>query len=108
MSRDVLPAHRCDTVIWRDEALAGAEWLRGTYSDFAYAPHAHDAACLAVITPRRAADPRRRAGVRRPPRRRVRRQRRRAARRLADRRRRRSLRTIRRPDRLRTVLTGEP
>jgi AraC-like DNA-binding protein len=50
MSRDLLPAHRCDTVIWRDEALAGAEWLRGSYSDFAYAPHAHDAACLAVIT----------------------------------------------------------
>jgi AraC-like DNA-binding protein len=50
MSRDVLPSHRCDTVIWRDEALAGAEWLRGTYSDFAYAPHAHDAECLAVIT----------------------------------------------------------
>ena len=50
MSRDALPPHRCDTVIWRDEALAGAEWLRGSYSDFAYAPHAHDAACLAVIT----------------------------------------------------------
>jgi AraC-like DNA-binding protein len=50
MPRDVLPAHRCDTVIWRDDALAGAEWLRGTYSDFAYAPHVHDAACLAVIT----------------------------------------------------------
>src|SRR4029450_11199328 len=50
MPRDVLPAHRCDTVIWRDGALAGAEWLRGTYSDFAYAPHVHDAACLAVIT----------------------------------------------------------
>ena len=49
MSR-ALPAHRCDTVIWRDDALAGAEWLRGTYSDFAYAPHAHDAECLAVIT----------------------------------------------------------
>jgi AraC-like DNA-binding protein len=50
MPRDVLPAHRCDTVIWRDEALAGAEWLRGRYSDFSYAPHAHDADCLAVIT----------------------------------------------------------
>ena len=46
----MLTAHRCDTVIWRDEALAGAEWLRGTYRDFAYAPHVHDAACLAVIT----------------------------------------------------------
>jgi AraC-like DNA-binding protein len=50
MARDVPPAHRCDTVIWRDEALAGAEWLRGKYSDFSYAPHAHDADCLAVIT----------------------------------------------------------
>jgi AraC-like DNA-binding protein len=50
MSRHVTPAPRCDTVIWRDGALADAEWLRGTYSDFAYAPHAHDAACLAVIT----------------------------------------------------------
>jgi AraC-like DNA-binding protein len=49
MTRDVAP-HRCDTVIWRDDALAGAEWLRGTFSDFAYAPHAHDADCLAVIT----------------------------------------------------------
>jgi AraC-like DNA-binding protein len=48
--RDVTPAHRCDTVIWRDDALAGAEWLRGTFSDFAYSPHAHDADCLAVIT----------------------------------------------------------
>jgi AraC-like DNA-binding protein len=50
MGKDLLPAHRSDTVIWRDESLAGAEWLRGTYSDFAYAPHAHDADCLAVIT----------------------------------------------------------
>jgi AraC-like DNA-binding protein len=49
MSELTLP-HRCDTVIWRDDALAGAEWLRGTFSDFAYAPHAHDADCLAVIT----------------------------------------------------------
>ena len=49
MSR-ALPPPRCDTVIWRDAALAGAEWLRGTYSDFSYAPHVHDAACLAVIT----------------------------------------------------------
>ena len=44
------PRHRCDAAIWRDDALAHAEWLRGTYSDFAYAPHAHDAECLAVIT----------------------------------------------------------
>src|SRR5687768_7536754 len=44
------PQHRCDTSIWRDDALAHAEWLRGTFSDFAYAPHAHDAECLAVIT----------------------------------------------------------
>ena len=50
MSRDLPPAHRCDTVIWRDDALAGAEWLRGTFSDFSYAPHAHDTDCLAVIT----------------------------------------------------------
>jgi AraC-like DNA-binding protein len=50
MTRDAPPAHRCDTVIWRDDALAGAEWLRGTFSDFAYAPHVHDADCLAVIT----------------------------------------------------------
>jgi AraC-like DNA-binding protein len=49
MSRDHSPP-RCDTVIWRDAALADAEWLRGTYSDFSYAPHVHDAACLAVIT----------------------------------------------------------
>jgi AraC-like DNA-binding protein len=49
MSRDT-PAHRSDTVIWRDDALAGAEWLRGTYSDFSYAPHVHDTDCLAVIT----------------------------------------------------------
>jgi AraC-like DNA-binding protein len=41
---------RCDTALWRDDALAHAEWLRGTYSDFSYAPHAHDAECLAVIT----------------------------------------------------------
>jgi AraC-like DNA-binding protein len=44
------PTHRCDTAIWRDDALAGAEWLRGTFSDFSYPPHAHDADCLAVIT----------------------------------------------------------
>ena len=44
------PPHRCDTVIWRDDALAGAEWLRGTFNDFSYAPHAHDTDCLAVIT----------------------------------------------------------
>lgn len=49
MSRDLSPP-RCDTAIWRDAALADAEWLRGTYSDFSYAPHVHDAACLAVIT----------------------------------------------------------
>ena len=42
--------HCCDTAIWRDDGLAHAEWLRGTYSDFSYAPHAHDAECLAVIT----------------------------------------------------------
>jgi AraC-like DNA-binding protein len=44
-----LPA-RSDTAIWRDDTLAHAEWLRGSYRDFAYAPHAHDAECLAVIT----------------------------------------------------------
>jgi AraC-like DNA-binding protein len=42
--------HRCDTVIWRDDTLTPAEWLRGSYSDFAYAPHAHDTECLAVLT----------------------------------------------------------
>jgi AraC-like DNA-binding protein len=50
MLRDAHPAHRCDTVIWRDDGLAQAEWLKGTFSDFSYAPHVHDAACLAVIT----------------------------------------------------------
>jgi AraC-like DNA-binding protein len=40
----------CSTAIWRDDSLARAEWLRGTFSDFSYAPHAHDAECLAVIT----------------------------------------------------------
>jgi AraC-like DNA-binding protein len=49
MSKDAA-AHRCSTVIWRDEGLAGAEWLRGAYSDFSYQPHVHDAECLAVIT----------------------------------------------------------
>ena len=44
------PPPRCDTAIWRDDTLAHAEWLRGRYRDFAYAPHAHDAECLAVIT----------------------------------------------------------
>jgi AraC-like DNA-binding protein len=44
------PRHRCTTALWRDDSLAGAEWLRGTFSDFSYAPHAHDAHCLAVIT----------------------------------------------------------
>jgi AraC-like DNA-binding protein len=44
------PGYRCDTAIWHDDALAHAEWLRGSFSDFAYAPHAHDAECLAVIT----------------------------------------------------------
>ncbi len=50
MSRDPASGPSCDTVIWRDDALAGAEWLRATFSDFSYAPHAHDADCLAVIT----------------------------------------------------------
>jgi AraC-like DNA-binding protein len=40
----------CSTAMWRDDSLAHAEWLRGTFSDFSYAPHAHDAECLAVIT----------------------------------------------------------
>jgi AraC-like DNA-binding protein len=42
--------HRCDTTIWRDDSLAPAEWLRGTFSDFSYDPHRHDTSCLAVIT----------------------------------------------------------
>src|SRR6476620_6727107 len=50
MQRASHAAYRCDTVIWRDDGLAQAEWLKGTFSDFSYAPHVHDAACLAVIT----------------------------------------------------------
>src|SRR5262245_26231045 len=50
MLRHIHAAHRCDTVVWRDAGLAQAEWLKGTFSDFSYAPHVHDAACLAVIT----------------------------------------------------------
>lgn len=38
------------TELWRDEALGGAELLRGQFTDFSYAPHTHDTLCLAVIT----------------------------------------------------------
>jgi AraC-like DNA-binding protein len=38
------------THVWRDDALGGAEFLRGRFADFSYAPHAHDSLCLAVIT----------------------------------------------------------
>jgi AraC-like DNA-binding protein len=41
---------RCDTTIWRDNALAPAEWLRGSFNDFSYDPHRHETTCLSVIT----------------------------------------------------------
>ena len=41
---------RCDTIIWRDNALAPAEWLRGCFNDFSYDPHRHETSCLSVIT----------------------------------------------------------
>ena len=41
---------RCETTIWRDESLAPAEWLRGTFSDFSYDPHRHETTCLSLIT----------------------------------------------------------
>lgn len=38
------------TAIWYDAALGPAELLKGTYTDFSYDPHAHDAACFSIIT----------------------------------------------------------
>jgi AraC-like DNA-binding protein len=50
MPRAARPAAPPTTVIWRSPPIEGAEWLRGSYSDFSYAPHAHDAECLCVLT----------------------------------------------------------
>jgi AraC-like DNA-binding protein len=38
------------TTLWRDAALGSAEFLRGSFTDFAYAPHTHDVACITLLT----------------------------------------------------------
>jgi AraC-like DNA-binding protein len=38
------------TTLWRDAALGSAEWLRGSFTDFAYDPHTHDTACITLLT----------------------------------------------------------
>jgi AraC-like DNA-binding protein len=38
------------TAVWCDAALGSAELLKGTFTDFSYDPHAHDAACFSLIT----------------------------------------------------------
>lgn len=38
------------TAVWCDAALGSAELLKGTFTDFSYDPHVHDAACFSLIT----------------------------------------------------------